>query len=1141
MKKYAIILAVITLISILACGLVACVEEEEEYIKPIAWNKYVDEVIKIMNENYDIGDRSVGFKTSFDTQRISNGIINKENVEIELNLSLDANNDTDRLKFRIEGETYDGIGETFLLYADNKIMYLHIYEWEYDKHSYYRYDNVPLFDLFRKVLSDSLNMNGKSGEFIKIIANTILTDANVNKDKTKYVFDFTLKDIFNSNFIKMLESVLNLSGGSTIESILSGLGGDFPIIDIIKGISGQIIVELDGRNITNIKVETSDDSMNSLDINEFVLKDTPLSTEPYIPDNSDAYKNIKIGTVSIKGTIRAKDKYNLSTIVTYDYELNVSLDLIQLLVNDWDFSALDDGNYFHFRLSHTCSSTCTDFCSVELGNKLMRPNGSILDIAFAPKDFGTSNLYISTSLKSFFDNKIINELIGNTSLVSLIMSDYQLFTISLPERRALSMVETGESNLQSSMNTIESLISIINSLHFKLWSMDISLSELKNAAGGLFDNDIIEYIFKMFGDYGIENIAIDMGNPQYDSVRTYNIKDMAIHIATLDIADGENGIKKYNNALLSTSVRPSLKWDFNDGAYDNDEFVNNIYQSNSDSSTKIYSKDDPISPKELQHLKGGYIKYHFTDYLGDDSDKNTGYAKILDVMSADYSRIGEYQDVTLKVGYPSMNVTGLSIITSLNDVFDRILYTSVTVRIKLTELIDYSAERIDVDKEGNVINAYDTLEFYSTAYNKLVGVSVTFNYIGGLSKKIIVNGETDTLISRSSAYIVAELGEQKLKYSICGEEYEETITFNTPTERKLSVVNHEGEDTYREAYKIEEPIKLTNITSEIRLEYKYDKSSKSLSLPISLFKINGTDISKKSFEWDIIYGATDSSLVFYREGIFDISVDYLGQHASYEIEITSLQVGKSTYQAIDKTAEKPYFSGPTYTFNTEIVNKTHGSIGGEYKLELSVERGRVNSSGNLVYSKDNISWSLTGNKLNGNAIENGSEINLPSMIINPLKYDISMYFIYGGYYRIKIYLGSSSILTKDIEVKEPIGISEYTIGTSGTGSHQLNVGDSVELIYKLSNRYHGNIGAKLPINVKITDRSDNAIADSAYEICSLSYNNQNVEAGEVIVLPPSIFEPHDIKLNIKFAKAGIYRVRIAIGDNISWYFSITVE
>lgn len=1142
MRKYAIILIVITLISILACGLVACVEEEEEYITPIAWNKYVDEIIKIMRDNYNIGDRNVGFKTSLNTQRIANNAINQENVEIELNFSLDAGNETDRLKIRIMGETYDGVNETFLLYADNKIMYLHIYEWEYDKHSYYQYDNAPIFDLFRKVLSESLNMNGKTSDFIKLIANTILTDANVNRDKTEYVFDFSLKNIFNSSIIKVLESVLNLSGGSSIESILSGLGGDYPIIDVIKSISGQIIVELSGRKITNIKIETSDESMNSLDIKEFVLQDTPINFDKYTPDNIDAYKNIKIGTVSINGTIRARDKYKVSTIVTYDYELNVSLDLIQLIANDWDFSALDDGNYFHFRLSHTCSSMCTDFCSVELGNKLMRPNGSILDIAFAPKDFGTSNLYISTSLKSFFDEKTTNNLIGSSSLASLLLSDYQLFTVSLPERRALRMATSGESYAQSSKNMFESLIAIINSLHFKLWNMDISLSELKNAMGDLFDNEIIDYVFKMFGDYGIENIAIDMGNPQYDSVRTYNIKDMAIHIATLDIADGESGIKKYNNALLSNSLRPSLEWDFNDGAYDNDEFVNNIYQGDSDSSAKIYSIDAPISPKELQHLKGGYLKYHFTDYLGDDNDKNTGFAKILEVVSADYSLIGEYQDVVLKVGYPSMNVIALSIIASINDVFDSFLYTSVTVRIKLTELIDYSAVRIDIDKDsGKVIDEYNALEFYSSAYNKLVGVCVTFNYSGGLSKEIIINGETDAIIARSSMYVVSRLGEQKLKYSICGEQHEETIKFNSPKYKKLTVVNQDSDNIYRETYKIEEPIKLSSITGEIRLEYSYDSTNKSLTLPISLFKINGLSVSKNSFEWDIIPGSTDSSLVFYREGIFEISADYLGETTLYEIEITSLQVGKSTYQAIDKTTDKPYFSGPTYAFNTEIVNKTHGSIGGDYKLELTVERGRVNNNGTLVYIKDKTSWLQTSNKVDGKDVENASDISLPPMIINPIKYNFNICFVYSGYYRIKVQLGNTAILTKDIVAKEPIGISEYTIGTSGTGSVQLNTGENVDLLYKLSNRYHGNIGAELPINVKITDKSDNDITSSAYEICRLTYNNQNVKAGEVIVLPPSIIEPYDIILSVKFAKAGAYRVRITIGENISWYFSVTVE
>lgn len=1144
MRKYAIILIVITLISILACGLVACKDKEEEYIKPIAWSKYVDEVIEIMHGSYEIGADSLGLKTSFEINRRDNGIARNQKIDIELNISLEAGNSTDKLLIRIEGETYDGEDEIFLLSADNETMYLHIYEWQYDKHSYYQYDNAPIFDVFRKFLPSSLNLDGKTSELIKIFADTILTDANVNKDKSEYIFDFSLSGIFESSIIKTIEKVLNLSSGTSLENILNGISGDTAIVDAIRGAKGQIIVRVSDCKISNIQIKISDAGNSEINIKNFELFASPINTMAYVPTNIDDYKNIKIGTVSINGTIRATDKYKVNTIVMYDYELNVSLDLIQLIANDWDFSAIDDENYFHFRLSHTCSSTCTDFCSVELGNKLMRPKGSILDIAFAPKDFGTHNLYISTSLKSLINEKLANELVGSPSLATLLLSDYQLFTISLPERRALRMAEGGESSAQSSINMLESIISMIKSFKIQLWSMEISVSELKEASKDLIDNDILSYVFNLLSERGIENVAIDMGNPQYDSVRTYDIKDMAIHIATLDIADGESGIKSYNNALLASSLRPSIKWEFEDGAYDNKVFVNNIYQNNSDSSTKIYSKDIPISPEELQYLKGGYLKYHFTDYLGDDSENNVGFVKILDVSKADYTLIGEYQDVVLKVGYPSMNVIRLST-SAINDIFDEVLYTSVKIKVKLTELVGYTAKRIDLDKDGGVISDYNALEFYSTAYNKLVGINVTYDYKNNLTKTVLISGETDALIARSNtAYIVSKLGEQKLEYSVCGKSDEMILNFNAPTNKKLSVVNQEGNKVYRKTYKLEEPIKISDITSEIKLNYSYGGSNKNLALPISLFKINGMDISKKSFEWDIIPESTDSALVFYREGLFKISADYLGEIVTYEIVITSLQVGESTYQVIDRVVDKEYFIGPTYVFNTEIVNKTHGSINSQFKLELIVERGRVSNSGSITYSKDDTSWSLMSNTINSEPIENGSVIELPAMIINPYKYDFKMYFVYSGYYKIRIRLGTTTILTKEIEVREAIGISEYAIGTSGAGTRQINIGDNVDLTYKLSNRFHGNIAPKAPITVQITKKSDNnnddSVANSVYEVVSLTYNDESVNLGDIIILPPSIFEPYDIVLNLNFKQSGEYRIRIAIGDIISSYFSVTV-
>lgn len=1033
MRKYAIILIIITLICILACSLVACKDKEEEYIKPIAWSKYVDEVIEIMQDNYKIGDTGIGLKTSFEIKRQDNNISRREKIDIALNLSLDTSNSTDKLYIRIEGETYDGTGEIFLLSADNETMFLHIYEWEYDKHSYYRYDNAPIFDVFRKFLPSSLNINGKTSDLIKEIADTVLTDANVNKNKSKYIFDFNLANIFKSSFIKTIENILNLSKGTSFEQILIDLSGDTAIVDAIRGASGQIIVNVKSNEINSMRIVLNDNSDTELIIKQFILSAGPLNLKAYVPTNEDNYKSVKIGTVSINGTIRARDSHMLSTIVTYDYELNVSLDLIQLLANDWDFSALDEGNYFHFRLSHTCSSACSDFCSVELGNKLMRPNGSILDIAFAPKDFGTSNLYISTSLKSLLSEKLANT-IAQKGFIKAYLSDYQLFTISLPERRALRMAES-QVNAQS-YSVIEKLISIFSALNLEFWQMNIDINDLTSAIGGIGDSELTTFIFEVLREYGIENLLIDMGNPQYDSVRTYNIKDMALYVATLDIADGESGIKNYNNILDSipgvkpSDLRPSIEWDFTDYENDNGILVNNIYQSNSDSSSLVYSKDVPISPEELQNLESGYLKYRFTDYLGNNDENNVGFVKILGVVKADYSLIGEYQEVLLKVGYPSMNVVNNS---SANGFFDHALFTSVKINIKLSKLEKYTHERV-IDADGNAITTYNTLSFNGKTYQELTQVNVTYIYSDGIKKTITINGQIDSVLAATSAlYVVTECGVKQLYYFICGNKHIELLTFNEPKEIYLNVNDQKYDPNsalYEETYKMDTSITLRSIINKFKAKFKYDSGEEKTinNLPRSLIKINGISINKGSFEWEAIgQNITDTSIVFYREGMFIIEIDYLGQVAKFQINITSPQDGYAKYQIVDKTAERYYFSGFSYEFKTEIINKAHGNEKSYSKLEVTIKRGKTNDKGDLEY-KELVNDLLVSDSgiFDKDPFVNGSIVELAGMLISPIEFNFKVRFDAPGYYEINISLNNQNDTTIKhtktiyIEVKTPV-------------------------------------------------------------------------------------------------------------------------
>ena len=110
----------------------------------------------------------------------------------------------------------------------------------------------------------------------------------------------------------------------------------------------------------------------------------------------------------------------------YDYELDSNLDLLTLVLNDYDLTALDENNCFHLRLTHTCTGACGDYCR----SKYASARGAVLDIAFSPADFGSYNVYFSVALHALMTKDVAEEIVDqfDVALSTFRFPEYTLIT-----------------------------------------------------------------------------------------------------------------------------------------------------------------------------------------------------------------------------------------------------------------------------------------------------------------------------------------------------------------------------------------------------------------------------------------------------------------------------------------------------------------------------------------------------------------------------------------------------------------------------------------------------------------------------------------------------------------------------------------
>lgn len=1016
-KKYFLIFVIIVLTAILCISFAACENNESDQngdiIYPTNWKTYIDDYVDLMSNTFKIADDGINIDFDIDINTFNKTSLSYEiyRVVMRLNLSAQKFYNENALVFEVYKTTskYNNL-KIFSLYSDNENLFLHVFEEGYNKESKYRYTEAPLLDLMVQRFKGTATEEFDAKAFMKKLALNTFTDCTVNSDKSVYNFTFNLATLVMGNVFGEFEDLLTLLPSEVSKAIYGIIGAQNSeeFIEKLLNTEAVLVVTGDGKFVKQLEVKSVsgnvvDNKTVSIVSNKIAMSAKPIiglkNAMPYYED----YEKTKIATLTTFGKISLKTNDKLNTLITYDLELNMSVDVLKLMLFNGNVDCLDEENYFHLSISHKCNSSCNDYCSVELGNKYMPAIGSVLDIAFSPSDFGTHNIYLVTSLKSLLGSNSIAPLGINTNLIALMLSDYQLLTIDT------SVLNAADSNaIFDDKNSI--LTELIRVLNLHLWGAEIKVSDLSNFMRNIMpSNEIADTLINvLFSNSEVGYIDIECGIPQYGAIRTYDIAERALFITSDNVQDGVIGTKQYDNALFASRNLPPLNWKFDDGNYINGNvFINNIYSADGE---LLYGNKDgknlPISPEEVKNLNGGKLKFSYTDIYNSSHNEsgtpNFGEARILEIQNIDYNNTKEYQNIKLKLSAPTrISFSESRYDVSFAEMLDRLLYIYVDVNIKLTPIKKNGIviDRTDKDENGEEITEYRITNPSSTIKNRVLKANATIGYQNGEYKTYVVYGN-DEIFDEFSTLLITHMfnvtGNCDIQYNIAGFKLFKSIQILKP-----DIINIEIEDG--RTFRIYDKITLSSIlTARINVFYNDNiAATPNFKINKKRYKIDGRNIGDGSDTWSVSSDGINDYIIFYREGVHTVTVEYLGSTLNYEIAIVSEYTKSSTYKITAKTsADSLFIKGKIYNFNYDLDNKTFGNSG-LINQSLKMEIYKLSSDGFYKNATEDEA-KLTEIRLDNTVIINGAGIDLPAIVYKPIKIQCKINFIQSGRYRLRL-------------------------------------------------------------------------------------------------------------------------------------------
>lgn len=853
---------------------------------------------------------------------------------------------------------------------------------------------------------------------------------NVNAEGTVYTFTFA-PDCF-ARGTEYFEAVFDVLGESFENIFLKALRAD-SIEDFfasLPSVKGGVVFDFSVGNSVRVYSDglTVDGSPSEATLALTAGYDFDPTLSERFPSDPAGYVSVKLGNTRMTGTVRLRDS-GLS-LIKYDFELNSNIDLLTLILNDYDFSALSRDNYFHFRLKHVCDGSCGDFCAEKTG----AASGAVLDIGFSPEDFGTDYIYVSLNLNAFVSSAFLEKLSDYAGAsLALFFPDYALFAIP--------------SETIDSGSVHEILVDLLRPDRL-FFSGDIDIPVSQGIPDPLYDisEEAAPWLKQFFAgeSYDVDEIIVEIDDNLFGEALTYDVYKQTVYI----IDDAVSEVKDYGNdmPILGYKYVAPVSWEYEPerSSADGSLSLNNIYDKYGNVIHGIDREGRyvPMSPEEAEGLTSMYLKASYLSY--DKVTEEEFDARIVDVYGLDPDS-REVQEVTVKVEYPGP--FGSSGAGELFSDMRSAFAMSVKVKIKLCDFSGEGTEfRQDIDGKKFYLTRSET-----TPPAFLVA-DVTLNYAGGYSKSLEITGTSEAVVVVdnifSMNYSVVETGDIDVRFDVANMVYRRTYHIERPDRVTFSIDTAEigpfnaGKSVY-----------VSSFTPHIKMTASYDLSGGPDSVDVLLsagdFRINGIPLSRSSSDWTsrAISDSGSYVITFRKASEYLCYIDKFGYKSdAFVIPVLQAETGSPQYAYRQVSATPSYwFTGVDYSITGQIVNSLHGETpdgSSLFDIEVRIEKAiltdnsAVGGSSYIRYecveTTDGEGHTLfcttsdpepyagiyllrcAGSSVSGNRIE----ASVPDMITAPVTLNFSLRFASTGYYRIKLTgrSASSNTFTKTWEI-----------------------------------------------------------------------------------------------------------------------------
>ena len=1009
-KRRVVSLAVAALLVLcLAVTLFAACDKGDELPAdvPVSWEKYLTEAAERIADGIALDGGRIGMKLTAHAVTDSGGYdflfgMNYDTADsagscivIEVKRASGARGDA-------EAAAEDVL---FSLVADDSSTWIDIAPGLAVSDARLKVENVNIFDLLGVVYNEE-NEDAAREAFAGIVFNlgkAFFSGARPDGDAD--IYTFVVDSGYKETGREYFDAVLGVFGDEVASALLAafGLGSPDELFDLLPDMSGEVTLTFDGEGGAAFSADglTVGDGGAEFDAVFDVQSEFYAELAAKVPDGDAAgYVVTKVGNSHMEGQLSLMQ--GGGALVTYDYVLDANLDLLTLISADYDLGALGDDNYFHLRVSHTCSAACGEFCRT----RYAEAGGSVFDLAFSPSDFnGSHNIYMSVAVQNLFSDDKVDEIADSAGLLSgLIMPEYALITYPC------------EKFYEGS-----SVCSLLTALYAcNIFSDDTVSFDLTDAEGligllsGLADG----------GDSFVPDaLLFEIEENSFGMAQDHDIYAQTVYIIDSGIGD----VKDYGP--FRTSLALSWEWeDFAQTVYGGGEVsLTNIYI---DENTLLHGVSDdggyvPVSPEELERTAGQYyVKAHCTGL--DLATRFDTLARVVELKDVDYS-CRSVQEITMVVEYP--NPLRTAILTDGTEEYSEDLTVEVKARVLLTGRTSADViftPRVASDAELYIISADapgsgGLYSGFNTAVPEYLYADARVEYDNGYVKEMLLTGECDGIGIRDMVifddyYYSSEVGDVTVQWSFLDGEYSRTYRIQAPDRVEFDI-----DVDSMPSHGVGSTVYMPTITNYIDAVAYYDNADgtvKGITLYLTadnLF-INDIPLSESSSYWTSSRLTQSSyTVVFHVAADYECRAEIFGfESESFTQRVTS-DLGEAATYVFGQSSSTPnfWFTGTEYTFAGYLSNATHG-YNDDFARTLTVAVSRYDSAHasypeTLDLSAEDSPVSLTSFTADGCFSPSGEPgvletSQFPALIVDPVYTSFRLVFNEPGYYRVSLRL-----------------------------------------------------------------------------------------------------------------------------------------